>query len=386
MDRTVRAIARTPCLIGGKAQNRCQPAHQTVKHAIHHRPCGTAARTAWRVAIQRVFADIEIEGRHVERTEVVQFDEHAMEIVIRRCLAHHIVKVAQTMQNPAFEFWQFIVRNFFSLGKAVKIAKQEAQCIAQTTIDIRMTLDDFMADAQIVMIVRAYHPQTQDIGTKLVDDVIWRNNVAERFRHFAAIAIKHETMGQNGLIRRTPPCTTRFKKRAVEPATMLIRPFKIQIGRPFQVLTFFKHKGMGRTGIKPDVKNVGDLFEIIGIVFIAKEILRVADEPRVGTFGTERFVNTIKDFLITQRLTGIFINEHRDRHTPRTLARYAPIGTVGNHGMQTVTTAFGHKAGFINRFERLFTQVVVLHGNEPLRGGAIDHRCLGAPRARIGVL
>ena len=143
---------------------------------------------------------------------------------------------------------------------------------------------------------------------------------------------------------------------------------------------------MGRTGIKPDVKNVGDLFIVRRIVFVAQEVLRIAGEPCIGTFFAEGFIHTIQNPLITERLTGIFINEYRDRHAPCALTRYAPVRTVGDHGMQTVATGFGHKAGFINRLERLFTQVVILHGNEPLRRGAIDDRGLGTPGARIGVL
>lgn len=132
----------------------------------------------------------------------MQFDEHGVEVEISRRLAHHIVKVAQTMQDPAFKFRQFVINNFFRIIKAGKVPQQEAQGVAQTTIDVGMALNDFVTDAQIIMIVGTDDPQTQDVGTKLVDDVVWRNHVSQRLGHLAAFAIQNKAVGQDCFIRR----------------------------------------------------------------------------------------------------------------------------------------------------------------------------------------
>ena len=52
----------------------------------------------------------------------------------------------------------------------------------------------------------------------------------------------------------------------MEPAAMLIRSFEIKVRRPFKVLAFFKHEGMGRTGIALTLvsdRDLGSLKEIL---------------------------------------------------------------------------------------------------------------------------
>ncbi len=47
-----------------------------VEDDVHHRARGAAARIGRLVAIERVLADVEIEGREIDGAEIVQFGEH----------------------------------------------------------------------------------------------------------------------------------------------------------------------------------------------------------------------------------------------------------------------------------------------------------------------
>ena len=56
-------------------------------------------------------------------------------------------------------------------------AEHPADGVAQLAIGIDIGLDDFRADAQIFGIVGARHPQAQDVGAVLVDDVLRRDHI-----------------------------------------------------------------------------------------------------------------------------------------------------------------------------------------------------------------
>ena len=58
-----RRIARQPRLLGGKAQHRREPAHRGAEQMIQHGETGLARRRRIRIAIKRVFADVETPNR-----------------------------------------------------------------------------------------------------------------------------------------------------------------------------------------------------------------------------------------------------------------------------------------------------------------------------------
>ena len=82
--------------------------------------------------------------------------------------------------------------------------------------------DDGLADLQVFGIIRRDHPDPQDIGTVLLDHLLGRDDVAQRLRHLAAIAIHDKAVGENRVIRCAPACAGRFQQRAMEPAAMLV--------------------------------------------------------------------------------------------------------------------------------------------------------------------
>ncbi len=53
-------------------------------------------------------------------------------------------------------------------GEPVERAQQIAQRVAQPAIDIALMLQDLGADAQILGIIGADHPQAQDVGAALL--------------------------------------------------------------------------------------------------------------------------------------------------------------------------------------------------------------------------
>ena len=75
-------------------------------------------------------------------------------------------------------------------------------------------------------------PQPQDLGAALLDDVLRRDDVAERLRHLAAFAVDDEPVREHLVERRAPARANADQERAVEPAAMLVAAFEVDVGRP----------------------------------------------------------------------------------------------------------------------------------------------------------
>ena len=134
---------------------------------------------------------------------------------------------------------------------------------------------------------------------------------------------------------------------------MLIRPFKIERRRPFEVVALFQHKGMGRPGIEPNVQYVLNHLKIVGIVVIAKEARGIAREPNIGPFPVYRIDNALVDSFVAKHFARLFVHEQRERNAPGTLARDNPIGPRFHHGPNAVLGARRVPFRFIDRRERL---------------------------------
>ena len=194
----------------------------------------------------------------------------------------------------------------FGRRKAGERAQQIAQRVAQPAIGVAVVLQDLGADAEILGIVRADHPEPQDVGAALLHHVLRRDDVAERFRHLAAVLVEHEAVGQHRLVGRAAARAAGFQQRGMEPAAMLVRAFEIKRGRPVQLRPLLQHESVGRAGIEPHLDDVGDLLALGGIVGVAEELARIGActrrrRPRCSTAAAMRSI----DRLVAQRLAGL---------------------------------------------------------------------------------
>ena len=64
---------------------------------------GRAAAQAVAVAIKRVLADVEIEGRQVDRGKGEHRAEHTLEIERGVALADLLIQIGQTAKHPTFQ-------------------------------------------------------------------------------------------------------------------------------------------------------------------------------------------------------------------------------------------------------------------------------------------
>ena len=195
-----------------------------------------------------------------------------------------------------------------------------------------------------------------------------------------------------------------FKQRGLEPAAMLVGAFEIKLRRPGEVLALLQHEGVGAAGVEPDIENVVDLLPIVRIGDEAFEetLLGALLEPGIGALllrtprrcarATRRTLPQIRMRPGDDRPLVLAVPddvaEHGDGNAPGALARHDPVGTRLDHPCDAVLAlrrhparvADGRKRAGAERVRLLFQAPV--HGDEPLRGGAEDHRLLRAPGMR----
>ena len=86
---------RDPGLLHGEAEDGREPSDDAAEDFVRYRAGGSAARGLRGIAIERVLADVEIEGRQVVGAEIEQRGVHQAEIVILVGLAHGRIELGQ---------------------------------------------------------------------------------------------------------------------------------------------------------------------------------------------------------------------------------------------------------------------------------------------------
>ena len=203
-------------------------------------------------------------------------------------------------------------------------AEHPANRVAQLAIIVADRFQDFGADALIVGVVDAGHPQTQDVGARNADDVLREGLVAERLRHFAAALIEREAVGQHDVKRRATARAAAFQKRGLKPAAMLVRAFEIHdrvfaavdrppdAGQSRKVLGVLEDEGVRRARIEPDFDQVVDLVISRGVVLRPEEpLLRAFSEPCVGAFPLVGVGDPRVHLVVEQDFVTVLADEDR---------------------------------------------------------------------------
>ena len=119
-------------------------------------------------------------------------------IVAVFCFGNEIDKAAH---DPAVQFWHLIVWHaVLAHVKVRNVAEHETEGVSDLSISVGNLLDDAVADRYVAAIVGRCHPETQDVGTILFDNVLRIDTIALRLTHLVAFFVNEEAVGQEAFV------------------------------------------------------------------------------------------------------------------------------------------------------------------------------------------
>src|SRR5450830_1423977 len=353
-----------PQFVGGEGQDRRDPAHQRFGDVIQ-RGLRRAARLAVGAGgVLAVLDDVEVETAQLLHAEVVNLRIDIPEAVFTVVLLQLALQQQSTVHGPTVQGEHFLGRQ--DVGGRVEtgqVRQHEACGITDTTVGIGAALQDLLRHGHLARIIGRGDPQAHDVGAQGVIDLLRRDHIAQGLGHLAAVFVDGETVGQQFAVRCVVVDGTTGQQRRVEPATVLVRTFQVQVGARAGFVTHrvrtAQHVPMGGAGVEPHIEGVADL--------------------------------VVQRRFVAQQLAAFLVEEERDRHAPVALAGDAPVRTVGDHRVQARLAPGRDELGAFDGFDRAVAQGVAagrffIHADEPLRGGAVDQRGLVAPAVHVAVL
>ena len=350
---------------------------------------GMAARFG---RIEAVFQNIEVECAQIFRTESYDVLHGKVEGIARIVIAgQFFLQFARQHQRIAVDFHHIGLRHgIFNRVEVAQIGQQKTQGIAQAAVAFGHPFQDFFGNRQLAAVIGGGSPQAQNIGTKFVIHFLRRNDVAQGFRHFSAVLIDNETVGQKLLVRGPPQGCAACQHGRLEPTPVLVAAFEIQIGRPSQLFALLQNRIMSGTRIKPYIHGVGQFFILLA-VFRTEQLAFFQGKPCFDAFFFDALSNSFEQRgRIGMQFARFFVHKERHRRTPKTLAGNHPIGAAFNHGLQTRPAPSRKKLGVVHRLQCLVAQgfavcSVFVHADKPLTGGAVDQRGFVPPAVGVAV-
>ena len=169
------------------------------------------------------------------------------------------------------------------------------------------------------------------------------DRVAERLRHLDAFEVDQEAVRQHLAERRAAARAEADEQRALEPAAVLIAAFEVDVSRPRQFRTHRQHRLVTRAGVEPDIEDVHLALERAVTAFRAgqarrHEFLGRPFVPGVRAVALEDRGGAFDDLRTRHRFAAGGAVERRNRHSPRALARDAPVRPVDEHVVDAIVS------------------------------------------------
>ena len=153
-------------------------------------------------------------------------------------------------------------------------------------------------------------------------------------------------MRQHLAERRAAARAEADEQRALEPAPVLIAAFEVDVSRPRQFRAHRQHRLVARSGVEPDIEDVHLALERAMTAFRAgqarrHEFLDRTLVPGVRAVLFEDRGRAFDDLGTRYRLAAGRAVERRNRHSPRALARDAPVRPVDEHVVDAIVSPDG---------------------------------------------
>ena len=192
-----------PRLLRREGQHRCHQLHQPIQNLEHCRLSRTPSRIPPRIAVNPVFAGINIKRTQLNRTKPIQRMIDSREVVAFIRLPDCFPEFGQFSQNIAVQRLPFPHRILFRI-KSRQIPQQDSQRIPNQPITVPHPTKDFGRKRDILPSILTRHPKPDHICPILLHQLHQGWRLPARFRHLFSIHIHHESIRQHCLKRSLP--------------------------------------------------------------------------------------------------------------------------------------------------------------------------------------
>ncbi len=129
-----------------------------MEELVQHGAAGAAASARPRIAIERVLADIEVEGREIDRHEVGEEREEPLVIKDFVGRPHLPFKLVEAVQDVAVKLRHLVDEHVLPVMQAVHCAQDVAHGVAELAIGLDVGLEDFRPESQVLSVIGGRHP------------------------------------------------------------------------------------------------------------------------------------------------------------------------------------------------------------------------------------
>ncbi len=336
-----------PELVGRERQDRRHQPRQAVGHQVQRRLRRPTLPRVRRQRVHPILRHVVVERAQVHRRERVERVEDRAVLVVVVSAEDPQPHLTVAREDVAIHFLELPGRHEVHGGiEVVQVPEQIPHRVADLPVGLDDARQDLLAEPYFLRVVAHRHPETQDVGAALLDDVLRLDRVAERLGHLASVLGHDEAVREHLAERRAAARAEADHQRALEPAAMLVAPFEIDVRRPRQLGTHRKHRLVARPGIEPDVEDVhlalerraaaGRARQAVGDEFFRRPLV-----PRVGAVLLEDRGRLVDERRRDDRLAALHAVDRRDRHAPHALTRDAPVRPVRDHVVHAVVAPRG---------------------------------------------
>src|ERR1700691_424995 len=140
-----------------------------------------------------------------------------------------------------------------------------------------------------------------------------------------------------------------------------------------EAVAFRENGQMRGAGFEPHVENVVFLTPLRNAAGAfhsgRKQLLGGMRVPGVGAFAFEKRQHMAQRCKILELRSASIAIKHNQRHTPESLPRDAPVGTLGDHLAHAIASPRRKPFYLVDFFERFLAEASLTEADEPLLGG-----------------
>ena len=240
------------------------------------------------------------------------------------------------------------------------------------------------------MVIGGCRPQTDNVPAVFLNHFVRADDIAQRLVHCLSFAVHGPTVCQHLAVGSSLSFgADRRQQRGLEPATVLVAAFQIDIRRPTHSLAVLQHGKVRGTGVKPTVQRIGFLCKRTAAAegagsALGQNLRRLMRKPAVGAFLCEKRGNGVDALLVADRLPAVFAVKYGNGKPPLTLTGDTPVGTFTDHLDHAILAPSREPFDLMACRNRLITEC--FHRTEPLRRRPENDRRFAPPAVRILVL